>query len=110
MLSHEWRELELLCNRISDLRHRYAAAIRTSNTGLIEGIKIELARSKRLRELVIHHISARLGSAAADPAHRPHPLDPEAADPLAVPSAPEAVDANPSARGTGPDFGQSPGI
>ena len=75
MLSHEWRELELLCDRISDLRHRYAAAMRTSNAGLIEGIKIDLARTKRLRDLVIHHISARLGTAAADPARGPHPLD-----------------------------------
>jgi hypothetical protein len=75
MLSHEWRELELLCARISDLRHRYAAAIRTSNAGLVEGLKVDLARAKRLREMVIHHISARLGTAAADPTHISPPSD-----------------------------------
>lgn len=75
MLSHEWRELELLCQRISDLRHRYAAAIATSNTGLIEGLKKDLARTKRLRDLVVQHISARLGSAAADPVRAASPAD-----------------------------------
>jgi hypothetical protein len=29
MLSFEWRELETLYDRLSDLRHRYAAAHRT---------------------------------------------------------------------------------
>lgn len=66
MLAHEWRELEALCERISDLRHRYAAAQRTQNTGLIEGLREDLAKAGRQRELVVQHISARLGSAAAD--------------------------------------------
>lgn len=65
MLAHEWRELEALCERISDLRHRYAAAQRTQNTGLIEGLREDLAKAGRQRELVVQHISARLGSAAA---------------------------------------------
>jgi hypothetical protein len=29
MLAFEWRELEVLCDRISDLRHHYAAAQRS---------------------------------------------------------------------------------
>jgi hypothetical protein len=66
MLSHEWRELEVLCERISDLRHRYTAALKTNNAGLVEGLKSDLARARRMREQVVHHISARLGWAAAD--------------------------------------------
>jgi hypothetical protein len=98
MLSHEWRELESLCNRLSDLRHRYAAAIRTSNTGLIEGLKSELERTKRLRDLVVQHISARLGSAAADPAHGSHPLDSSTSGASGVPDLPGAADPNRSGR------------
>lgn len=66
MLSHEWRELEVLCERISDLRHRYAAAQRTKNVGLLEGLRADIALARRQRELLVQHISARLGSAAAD--------------------------------------------
>jgi sigma54-dependent transcription regulator len=75
MLSHEWRELEVLCEKISDLRHRYAAALKTRNAGLVEGLKADLARTKRLRELVVHHISARISWAAAEQAHSPYTLD-----------------------------------
>ena len=66
MLSHEWRELEVLCERISDLRHRYVAAQRTKNVGLIEGLKDDIARARRQRELLVQHISARLSSASAE--------------------------------------------
>jgi len=66
MLTHEWRELELLCQRISDLRHRYVAAQRTKNVGLIDGLKSDIARARRQREFLVQYISARLGSAAAD--------------------------------------------
>jgi hypothetical protein len=66
MLSYEWRELEALCNRISDLRQRLASAHRTKNTGLIQGLQDDLALARRQRELLVHHISARLGSAAAN--------------------------------------------
>ena len=81
MLAHEWRELEVLCERISDLRYRYAAAQRTKNTGLIEGLKDDLARARRQREPLVQHISARLGSVAADRDRSHHSL----ADPEAVP-------------------------
>ena len=66
MLTHEWRELEVLCERISDLRHRYVAAQRTKNVGLIEGLKDDIAKARRQREFLVQYISARLGSAAAD--------------------------------------------
>jgi hypothetical protein len=66
MLSHEWRELEVLCERISDLRHRYTAAQRTKNVGLLEGLKDDLSHARRQREMLVHHISARLSSVAAD--------------------------------------------
>ena len=65
MLTHEWRELEVLCQRISDLRHRYVAAQRTKNVGLIEGLKDDIAKARRQREFLVQYISARLGSAAA---------------------------------------------
>ena len=78
MLSHEWRELELLCERLSDLRHRYVAALKTNNAGLVEGLKADLARTRRMREQVVHHISARLGWAAAE-ASASHDDNPPAA-------------------------------
>ena len=64
MLSHEWHELESVCNRISTLRHRLSAAQHSNNTGLLEGLKIDLARAKRQREQLVQHISARLGTFA----------------------------------------------
>lgn len=69
MLTHEWRELEVLCQRISDFRHRYVAAQRTKNVGLIEGLKDDITRARRQREFLVQYISARLGAAAA--AHDP---------------------------------------
>jgi len=65
MLEHEWRELEVLCERISDLRHRQAHALRSRNVGLCEGLREDIVRARRQRELLVRHISARLGSAAA---------------------------------------------
>jgi len=66
MLSHEWRELEVLCERISDLRHRYFAAQRTKNVGLIEGLKDDIARARRQREFLVQYISARLGAVTSE--------------------------------------------
>jgi hypothetical protein len=66
MLTHEWRELEVLCERISDLRHRYVAAQRTKNVGLIEGLKSDIAKARRQREFLVQYISARVGAVAAD--------------------------------------------
>lgn len=71
MLTHEWSELETLCERISDLRQRYAAAQRTQNSGFIEALKADIARATRQREQLVQHISARLGSAAAEQAADP---------------------------------------
>jgi hypothetical protein len=65
MLSHEWRELEVLCERINDLRHRYAQAQQSKNVGLLDGLKNDIATVKRQREQLVQHISARLGSVAA---------------------------------------------
>ena|SRR5579863_6141510 len=65
MLAHEWRELEVLCEQVSDLRHRYTAALRTKNVGLLEGLKDDLVRARRQREMLVHHISASLSSVAA---------------------------------------------
>jgi hypothetical protein len=66
MLSHEWRELEMLCERIAELRHRYTAAQKTKNVGLIESLQSDLTLARRHRELLVQHISARLGSAAGE--------------------------------------------
>ena len=70
MLEHEWRELEALCERVSDLRHRQSHALRSRNVGLCEGLKEDIARIKRQREQLVQHISARLGAATA---HRTDP-------------------------------------
>jgi hypothetical protein len=69
MLSHEWRELEVLCERISDLRHRYSHAQRTKNVGLLDGLKNDITMASRQRELLVRHISARLGTVAAARTH-----------------------------------------
>jgi len=66
MLSFEWRELEGLCDRLSDLRHRYAAARRSKHAGLIDGIKTEIAKLRRQREQLVRHIAVRLGAAAGE--------------------------------------------
>ena len=67
MLAHEWRELERLCERMSDLRDRLCAAEKTGNTGLVEGLNLEMDRVARLRDRLVRYISTRLGSASADP-------------------------------------------
>src|SRR5690348_12042651 len=69
MLSYEWRELETVCQRISDLRDRFTHALKSRNQGLIEGLKKDLALAKRQREHLVHHISAHLGIAAAERRH-----------------------------------------
>jgi hypothetical protein len=66
MLAHEWRELEIVCERIGALRERIAAAARTGNSGLIEGLDSEMDQATRQRERLVRHISTQLGSAAAD--------------------------------------------
>src|SRR5438105_10690867 len=66
MLEHEWRELETLCERISDLRHRESHALRSRNVGLVEGLKEDIARTRRQREHLVRYISARLSMAAAE--------------------------------------------
>ncbi len=90
MLSHEWRELEVLCERISDLRHRYAAAQRTKNSGLVEGLKEDIRRARRQREMLVQHISARLGSVAADRSSGPG----EHGEPLAVAEPEDDIEAD----------------
>jgi hypothetical protein len=83
MLAHEWRELELLCDHIGELRERLAAAHRTGNTGLIEGLDAEIGRAMRQRNRLMRHISTRLGSAAADRQCAPGPAAPGPAAPRA---------------------------
>jgi hypothetical protein len=65
MLSFEWRELEVLTDRLSDLRHLYATTKRSGHRGLVERLKKEIAIARRHRELLVQHIAARVGSAAA---------------------------------------------
>jgi hypothetical protein len=66
MLEYEWRELEALCERLSDLRHRQSFAQRSKNSGLVEGLKEDIARISRQREQLVQHISARLGAVSAE--------------------------------------------
>ena len=66
MLAYEWRDLEFLCDRIGSLRHRYAAAERSKNVGLVEGIAADIALAQRQREQLVRHIAARLSAVAAE--------------------------------------------
>lgn len=83
MLEYEWRELETLCERLADLRHRQAFALQSKNVGLMEGLRRDIERLTRQREQLVHHISARLGTVSATQA-------PQSADP-AAPAAGEAA-------------------
>jgi hypothetical protein len=65
MLSYEWRELEALCHKITDLRERRGDSRKSRNTGLTASIDEEIAKAQRQRELLVHHISSRLGTVAA---------------------------------------------
>src|SRR5262245_46551217 len=96
MLSHEWRELEVLCERISGLRHRYAHAQRSKNVGLLDGLKNDIATVKRQREQLVQHISARLGSVAAARTRGVRPSAPpsDASDAAAQPA--DATDREPA--------------
>ena len=71
MLSYEWRELETVCQRISELRDRYTHARRSQNQGLLEGLKRDLALARRQREHLVEHISAHLSIAASEHRHPP---------------------------------------
>ena len=64
MLSFEWRELEALCDRLGELRHRHAAAHRAKHGGLVDGLKAEITKLRRQREQLVQHIAARIGAAA----------------------------------------------
>ncbi len=65
MLSQEWHELEMLGDRVTQMRDRYGAAQQANNAGLIQSLKHDLQVASRQREQLLTHISARLGSAAA---------------------------------------------
>ena len=88
MLEHEWNELEGLCERISDLRHRQSHAFRSRNVGLMEGLREDIARMQRQREQLVKHISARLGAAAAErsPPNNPATRADQPGDPAKVPT------------------------
>ena len=75
MLSFEWRELEVLCDRLSDLRHRYAAAHRAKHGGLVDGLKGDITKLRRQREQLVQHIAARLGAAAGEGRYPPETAD-----------------------------------
>src|SRR6266851_9490334 len=75
MLSFEWRELEVLCDRLSDLRQRQAAAHRAKHGGLVDGLKAEIAKLRRQREQLVQHIATRLGAAAGERRYPPETAD-----------------------------------
>jgi hypothetical protein len=75
MLSFEWRELETLCDRLSDLRHRYAAAHRAKHGGLVDGLKADITKLRRQREQLVQHIAARLGAVAGERRYPPETAD-----------------------------------
>ena len=75
MLSFEWQELEVLLDRLNLLGDRYAAAQRSHHTGHAAGLKKEIARTRRQRDLLVQHISARFGAVVAERNHRPETAD-----------------------------------
>jgi hypothetical protein len=75
MLSFEWRELEVLCDRLSELRHRHAAAQRAKHGGLVDRLKTDIAKLRRQREQLVRHIAARLGTAAGGRRYPPETAD-----------------------------------
>ena len=75
MLSFEWRELEVLCDRLGELRHRHAAAHRAKHGGLVDGLKAEIAKLRRQREQLVQHIAARIGAAAGECRYPPETMD-----------------------------------
>ena len=85
MLAHEWRELEALCDHIGGLRERLAAAHRTGNTGLVEGLDADIDRAIRQRDRLMRHISTRLGAAAADRLRAAGPTLGDRRAPVAIP-------------------------
>ena len=84
MLEHEWRELEALCERLSDLRHRQSHAERSKNVGLCEGLREDIARAGRQREQLVQHISARLAAGAHQQEHAARGTPPPDAEPQAA--------------------------
>jgi hypothetical protein len=75
MLSFEWQELEVLCDRLGELRHRHAAAQRAKHGGLVDGLKAEITKLRRQREQLVQHIAARIGAAAGERRYPPETAD-----------------------------------
>ncbi|MGE5270805.1 MAG: hypothetical protein ACM3JG_14155 [Thiohalocapsa sp.] len=94
MLEYEWRELERLCERLADLRHREAFAQRSKNVGLLEGLREDIVRTRRQREQLVQHISARLGVVSAAESGGPDaPRPPPQAQPPGARPGPRADEA-----------------
>jgi hypothetical protein len=93
MLEYEWRELERLCERLADLRHREAFSLRSKNVGLLEGLKQDITRASRQREQLVRYISARLGAVSAVTAAAPDAAErsPPARQPAAATSSSPAT-------------------
>ena len=75
MLSFEWRELEVLCDRLGELRRRHAAAHRAKHGGLVDGLKTEITKLRRQREQLVQHIAARIGAVAGERRYPPEAMD-----------------------------------
>ena len=86
MLSFEWRELETLLNRLHLLHDRHAAAQRSHHTGHADGLKKEIARLRRHRDLLVQHISARFGSVVGEHGHPSERADQDSPDTRTQPS------------------------
>lgn len=80
MLAFEWHELETLGTRLRTLCHRYAHAQRSEHFRVIDGLKLEVARLERQRDVLLRYITVRLSL----PASGRHPT---AATARALPAA-----------------------
>lgn len=65
MLAQDWRELETLSERMTEIRERYSAARRCNNVGLLHTLANQMEAVSRQREHLIRQISRELGSFAA---------------------------------------------
>jgi hypothetical protein len=64
MLSHEWQELEALCDRITELQKNERAACQSHNAGLIAILNGQISSAERHHEHLLRHISTCLESVA----------------------------------------------
>ena len=67
MLSHEWKELEFVSQRLDRLRQQHAVAARDgcADLGVIDGLRRDVMTTQRRHEQLLAHISQALVASVA---------------------------------------------